>query len=326
VLPSRARVLAVLSVAIVAVSLAAIFIRFADAPGVVVAWWRMAIAAIVLAPWTLRALRATPLTPATARPASLAGVLLGVHFATWISSLSFTTVAASVTLVATVPLWVALFSWFFLRRPPTLSVLFGVLVAIAGGSVIAFGDLHGATVTATAPNPLLGNALALVGAVAAAGYLLLGRSAQRRGLSLGAYVGIAYAVAAVVLLPWPLLLGHTYLGYPSSTFLWIALLALVPQLVGHTGINYAMRHLDPTRVATATLLEPVGAGLLAAWLFLEVPGTLTLVGAGLVLLGVVMTLRGPAASQVEPLLDAEGPGAPSVGGGASDPPSPSRGS
>ncbi|MBA2666676.1 MAG: DMT family transporter [Trueperaceae bacterium] len=305
--PSRARVTAVLGVALVAVSLAAIFIRYADAPGVVVALWRMVIAAVVLAPFTLRALARTPLSRQTLKPTLLAGALLGLHFATWISSLSYTTIAASVTLVATIPLWVALFSWLFLGRSPTLTILFGVLVAVAGGAIIAFGDLGGTTASELAPAPLLGNVLATVGAMSAAGYLLLGRSAQARGLGLQAYVGVAYAVAAVVLVPWPAVLDVSYVAYARETFVWIALLALVPQLVGHTGINYAMRHLDPTRVATATLLEPVGAGLMAVWLFREVPGALTLVGAVLVLLGVVMTTRGPGAAAAAPVVARDPP-------------------
>jgi drug/metabolite transporter (DMT)-like permease len=303
--PSPARLAGVLAVAIVAVSLAAIFIRFAQAPGVVVAVWRMTIAALVLAPFTLRALGRTPLSPATTWPSLLAGTLLGVHFATWITSLSYTTVAASVTLVATIPLWVALFAWLFLGRAPTLAVLFGVLIAVAGGAVIAFGDLSGASITEAAPAPLLGNALALLGAIAAAGYLLLGRAAQARGLGLQAYVGVAYAVAAAVLLPWPLILGLPYLAYGAETFVWIALLALVPQLVGHTGINFAMKHLDPTRVATVTLLEPVGAGVLAVWLFREVPGPLTLAGAAIVLVGVLLTIRGPATAVAVPVIGGE---------------------
>lgn len=288
--PSAARVGVVLAVAVTAVSVAAIFVRLADAPGVVVAFWRMAIACVVLLPWTVVALRRTPLAAGTGWSSVAAGVLLGVHFATWISSLSHTTIAASVTLVSTTPLWVAVLAWIVLRQPPTLTVLLGVLVAVAGGAVIAFGDLAAGS-TAAAPAPLLGNALALVGAVAAAGYLLLGRSAQRHGLSLQAYVGVAYTVAALVLLPLPLLLGHAYLDHPLATFGWIALLALVPQLVGHTGINFAMKHLDPTKVATATLLEPVGAGVAAWLLFTELPGAPTLAGAALVLTGVLLTVR-----------------------------------
>ena len=289
--PPRARIVAILVVALLAISVAAVFIRMAEAPGVVVAAWRMVIAALVLLPLTLRALRRTPLRRGNAAPAIWAGLLLGVHFATWITSLSYTTVAASVSLVATTPLWVALMSWAFLRRAPTLSVLIGVLVAVAGGAVIAFGDLVGATTGPAAPAPLLGDALALVGAIAIAGYLLLGRAAQRRGLGIDAYAGVAYAVAAIVLLPLPALVGASYLDYPAATFAWILALALVPQLVGHTGINFAMRHLDPTRVATATLLEPLGAALLALAFFAEVPSATTAVGAAVLLVGVLLTVR-----------------------------------
>lgn len=288
-MPSPARLTLVLSVAVVAISAAAVFIRLADAPGVVVAAWRMAIAAVVLLPFTLRALGRTPLRPATTWPTVAAGILLGVHFAAWISSLSLTTVAASVSLVSTTPLWVALAAWAFLRRAPTLSVLFGILLAIAGGATIAFGDLVGGQGDGGAP--LLGDALALIGALAMAGYLLLGRLAQRRGLALDAYAGVAYAVAAVVLAPLPALVGASYVDYPAATFGWVLALALVPQLVGHTGVNFAVKHLDPTRVATATLLEPVGAALLALWLFAEVPSLATVAGAVALLLGVFITIR-----------------------------------
>jgi drug/metabolite transporter (DMT)-like permease len=170
-------------------------------------------------------------------------------------------------------------------------VLLGVLVAVAGGAVIAFGDLLGDAPAAAAPSPLLGDALALIGAIAIAGYLLLGRTAQRRGLGIDAYAGVAYAVAALVLMPLPAIAGLSYLDYPIATFGWILALALVPQLIGHTGINYAMRHLDPTRVATATLLEPLGAALLALAVFAEVPSPATAIGAAIVLVGVLMTVR-----------------------------------
>jgi drug/metabolite transporter (DMT)-like permease len=289
--PSRVRVASVLGIALLAISVAAVFIRLAEAPGVVVAAWRMIIASAVLLPITVRALRRTPLRRGNAWPTLWAGVLLGLHFAAWISSLSFTTVAASVSLVATTPLWVALMSWGFLRRAPTLTVLLGVLIAVAGGAVIAFGDLLGTAPSGTAPAPLLGDALALIGAIAIAGYLLLGRTAQQRGLGIDAYAGVAYAVAAAVLLPLPAIAGLSYVDYPAATFGWVLALALVPQLIGHTGINYAMRHLDPTRVATATLLEPVGAALLALALFAEVPSLATALGASILLVGVLMTVR-----------------------------------
>lgn len=283
--PSPRRLWLVLSAALLAVSLAAIYIRLADAPGVVVALYRMAIASAVMLPITLRGLRRTPLTRRAALLTVGAGALLALHFAAWISSLSFTTVAASVSFASTQPLWMALLAWLFLGTAPTLGVLVGVLVAVAGAATIGFGDLTGGT------EPLLGDALALFGAVAAAGYILLGRTVQRLGVGLDAYAGTAYAVAALVLLPFPVLFGHDYLGYPLASYGWIVLLALMPQLIGHTGINYAAKHLDPTLVATTLLLEPLGSGLLALLVFREVPSVLTLVGAVILLTGVLITLR-----------------------------------
>lgn len=302
--PPHRRVFAVLGVALAAVSFAAIFIRWADAPGVVVALYRMLVAAAVMAPLTLRGLRRTPFTRVGARTTLLAGVMLALHFATWITSLTYTTVAASVSLAATAPLWVALLAWAFQRRPPSALTLLGALIAVAGAAVIGYADAGAvsggaasggaASGGAAGGRPLLGDGLALTGAAAAGAYLLLGRHAQAHGLGLQAYAGSAYAVAALVLAPLPLVVGAPYLGYPSATYLAVIALALVPQLVGHTGINYAAKHLDTTLVASALLLEPIGAGLLALLLFREQPAPLTVVGAAVLLLGVAVTSRAQA--------------------------------
>lgn len=274
----------VLAVALLAVSAAAIFIRLADAPGVVVALYRMTIASVVMLPLTLRGLKRTPLKGKAALLTLAAGALLALHFAAWISSLSYTSVAASVTLASTSPLFMALMAWVFLGMAPPFGMLVGVLLAAGGAAIIGFGDMSGGAA------PLLGDALALLGAVAVAGYLLLGRSVQRMGVSLNAYAGTAYGVAALVLAPLPALFGLPYLDYPAETFLWVTLLALVPQLIGHTGINHATKHLNPTLVSTMMLLEPLGSGLLALALFKEVPSLLTVVGAVILLLGVLSTL------------------------------------
>ncbi len=295
--PSPSRLTLVMGVGLVAVSLSAIFIRLADAPGVVVAAYRMLLASLLLLPWTVRALRKTPLTRKNSGYAVLAGLLLGVHFATWISSLSYTTVAASTSLGTTTPIWVALSSWIFLGLAPAFSALLGMLVAVLGGALIGFGGVAGEASNA----PFLGNSLALVGAAAAAAYLLLGRSAQRRGLSLQAYIGVAYGVAALSLLPLPFFLGYSYTGYSLESYLWILLLALIPQLIGHTSYNYAVKHMDPAVVATVILLEPIGASLLALLLFTEVPPLLTLLGAFILLIGVAITTRNSRLTSEEPL-------------------------
>ncbi len=282
--PSSARLATVLVAVVIAISLSAIFARLADAPGGVLALWRMVFATLLIAPAGLRGLRRAPPSRAALVPALAAGLLLAVHFATWLSSLAYTTVAASVTLVTTVPLWVALFAWLGGTRP-TRGALVGLGLALAGGAAIGFGDLHGGSA------PLLGDALALMGAWSVAGYFLLGRKAQRAGLSTSAYAGLAYATAAVALVPLPWLLGAPYFDWPAASWAWIVAMAAVPQLVGHGGLNWANRHLDPTLVATVTLLEPIGAGLLAWALFAEVPGVGVLLGAPVLLGGVALVIR-----------------------------------
>lgn len=284
-LPSRPVLAAVLTIAVVAISFAAIFVRLADGPPLVVALYRMVIAAVVVLPITIRALRRTPIRGKAAWLTVAAGASLALHFATWITSLSFTSIAASVTLVATTPLWVALIAWLVMGIAPTLGVMIGVVLAVAGAAVIGFTDLVGGS------RPLLGDALALIAAIGAASYFLIGRSVMRSGVSVAAYVGSAYGVAALVLLPLPMLFGLPYIDYPASMFLWVALLALVPQLIGHTGLNFAAKHMNPTLVATATLAEPIGSGLLAIVLFGDMPSSNTLVGALLLLLGLVLTIR-----------------------------------
>jgi drug/metabolite transporter (DMT)-like permease len=283
--PSRSFLLPILAAAVVAMSLSAIFIRQAEAPGLVIAFWRLLIASLLMLPLTIRALQRSRVNRAGILYTVLAGLMLAGHFATWTTSLDYTSVAASVSFVTTNPLWVALFSWLFLGQRPALTVIFGVLLAVAGGALIGF-DSGGA-----GSSSAFGNLLAVAGAVFASAYLLLGRAAQRRGMTVTAYAGSAYLVAAAVLLPLPALAGQAYAGYSTATFGWILLLALVPQLVGHTGINYALRHMSPTLVASIMLLEPVGASLLALLIFGELPGILTLSGAAVLLGGVLLTNR-----------------------------------
>ncbi len=266
------------------VSLAAIFIRYAHAPGLIVAAYRMLIASLILLPIALPALKKTPLNRQNMGYTLLAGVFLAIHFATWISSLSYTTVAASVTIAATQPIWVALFGWIFLGMAPSFMMLLGVLIAVAGGAMIGFGDFSEGNA------PLLGDFLALLGAISSAAYLLLGRSAQKRGLSLNAYMGVAYTVAALVLLPIPLIAGLSYTQYSLQTFFWIALLALTTLSIRHTNINNAMQHLNPTLVATTMLLEPIGASFLALFLLKEIPSRTTFLGAIVLLLGLAVTI------------------------------------
>jgi drug/metabolite transporter (DMT)-like permease len=290
--PSGWQVASVLGIGILAASTAAILIRLAMASAettgvgfsLVLAASRLTLAAIALLP-TWRQFPTNPATPASLRYACVAGLALALHFASWITSLSYTSIAASTTLVATNPIWVALLSWFWFGEKPEKLVIAGIGIALCGGLMIGLGGEH--TVGATT-DPLLGDALALVGAWAASLYFLLGREAQHRGLGLSRYIAVAYSVAAIALLPIPILLQTPYMGYPATTYGYMLLMALLPQLVGHTSFNWAVRWVSPTLVTLVILLEPVVSSMLGYWLFGEIPGVTVLIGALLLLVGVAV--------------------------------------
>ena len=279
---------------VLAASTASPLIRLAqqEAVSLAVAAWRMLLAALLLAPYALTARRAE-LRSMTRREwvlALISGLFLALHFATWISSLALTSVAVSVVLVATSPLWVGLISHLFLGERLSRSQALGLAVALAGSAVIGFGDAGQGT------HRLVGDGLALAGALSAAGYFLIGRRLRTR-LSLVGYVFPVYGTAAVALLLTAGLRGVPMGGYAPITWLWLLLLAIGPQILGHSSLNWALRHVSATFVTLATLGEPIGSTLLA-WLILrEAPGWSAVLGGGLILIGIMVAGRSePTAS------------------------------
>lgn len=285
----------VLVAGILAVSTASIFVRFAqgEAGSLVIAAGRLAIATLVLAPLALARHRAE-LRALSRRDLALAlaaGALLAVHFGSWIASLALTSVLQSVVLVSTTPLWVALLAPAVLGEKLSRGVALGLLLAVAGGAVMAAGGA--APGAAGGPGDLRGGALALLGAWAMAGYLLVGRGIRAR-LPLVPYVFVVYGAAAVALALAVLASGRPVAGLEPRTWGWIALLALVPQLVGHTSFNWALRHMKATPVAVVLFGEPVGAALLAFAVLGERPGAVRLAGAAVILAGVFLAARAGA--------------------------------
>ncbi len=281
----------VLAAGVLAVSSAAILISFAlrqGVPPLVIAALRLAFSAVILLPLAVVRARAEILriTLPDALRLLASGLLLALHFAFWISSLQYTSVMSSVVLVSTNPLFVGLASLLILREPLTRWTIAGIAAAVAGALVIALSDL-GRPGAASAR----GDILALLGAAAVSGYLLFGR-ALRKGMSLLAYTGIVYAIAAAVLVSLAAISGARFLGYPAMGYLLVALLAVGPQLIGHTSYNWALKYVSATFVTVTLLAEPIGATLIAIPLLSEVPSAVKAAGAGLILAGIYISSRG----------------------------------
>ncbi len=281
----------VLLVGVTASSTASTFVRLAqaDLPSLAVAAWRLTLASFILLPIAVLTGRAE-LRSLTRREWGLAlasGVLLALHFATWISSLAYTSVAASMVLVSTSPLFVGLISHLLLKQPLSRRLLLGIGVAFAGSIVIGVDDLG------AGPQPFVGDLLALAGGVTVAGYFLIGQRLRRR-LSLVGYVFPVYGTAAVALMLTALVSGAQLTGYPPGVWRWLALLALVPQIVGHSSLNWALHHLPATYVSLTVLAEPIASTLLAWWILREAPTPAGVVGGALILVGLAVAGR-PAA-------------------------------
>lgn len=288
---------------ILAVSTASIFIRFAqaEAPSLVIAACRLTIASLVIAPFavTTRHQELTSLNVKDIALALLSGTFLAIHFATWISSLEFTTVASSAVLVSTTPLFVAILSPLFLKERPTRVIAAGLLLALAGGVVVALSDVctwqpGGFSCPSwnefTGNEALKGNLLALAGAAAGGCYVMIGRRLRAK-VSLLSYIFVVYGMAAIVLVVVMLASGASPFGYSPLIYLWFLLLALVPQLIGHTTFNWALGYLSAAFVAITLLGEPVGTTILAYLILHETPGFLKISGAFLIFIGIVVASR-----------------------------------
>ena len=214
----------------------------------------------------------------------LSGFFLAAHFALWITSLSLTSVASSLLLVTTAPVFVALASHLWLRERIGRLTAAAVALTLAGGAVLAAGGWAGEE------RRLLGDALALLAAVAVAGYILAGRKARVRIANLP-YVTIVYTVTAVVLLAVVVATGAPMLGMPAETYFWIAMSAVIPQAIGHTLLNWGLGHASATSVAMAVRAEPVIATLLAIVVLGEIPPWTAAPGGALVLTGVYLATR-----------------------------------
>jgi drug/metabolite transporter (DMT)-like permease len=277
----------VLLTGIAAVSFASILIKLCDAPALVIASYRLAISSLFfLAVAGFK--RVNPFSVFSQRDVLLAvisGLFLCLHFSTWITSLKYTSVANSVVLVSTSPIFVALGSFIFLKEKIFRLQLVGILVTLLGTFILSSSR------SGSAENEAVGNGLALMGAVGGAGYFLLGRHLRARVDTLS-YVSVVYSSTAVFLILLTMSLNFSFFDYEPRIYGLFVLIALVPQVIGHTSFNFALKHVSAIMVSVATLGEPIGASLLAFLLLGEKITAFQAVGGSLILTGVALAIRG----------------------------------
>jgi drug/metabolite transporter (DMT)-like permease len=295
--------LLVLGIGILAVSTASLFIRYAqtEASSLTIAASRLTLAALFLMPVALKR-NGKELAKFNRRQIGLlllAGVFLAIHFASWITSLQYTTVASSVVLVATSPLWVALLSPLILRERLVSGIWIGLIITLLGASMVGISNACQLQSTGLICSPIaqfiegrafLGNSLALLGALMSAGYLLIGRR-LRSTVSLVSYTFMVYGTAAVVLLMAVFLTGQKVVGFSPLTYVWFLALAIIPQLIGHSSFNWALKYLSAAYISVALLGEPIGSSLLAYVFLTETPSIVEILGGVMILIGIYQTSR-----------------------------------
>ncbi len=291
----------IFTVGILAISSSSILIRFSqsNAHSIVIAAYRMLVASIILLPYVLLKNRSEfrSIDRYDFIRFLVAGIFLALHFASWISSLEYTSVASSVVLVTTTPLWVAILSPFLLREKNNPKIWIGISIAIIGSIIVSnsqscrinsgfilncdgLGDL-------LSGRNFLGNFLALAGAWMIAGYIIVGRRLRNK-YSLTFYAFSVYSIAAIVLVIWVSFSGFSFIGFSTSTYMWMILLGIFPQLIGHSTFNWALGYLPASFVSVAFMAEPIGTIILAFLLLNESPQIGEICGGLLILFGIFL--------------------------------------
>jgi len=269
--------------AVLAVSWAAIIIRACQAPSTAIAFYRILIAVIILTPIALTKFRHefSAFTKRTSIITLLSGFVLGWHFYFWIASLDYTSIASSVVLVTTQPIFLVAFTSIFLGEKPGFRGYIGIGLAIAGTVLIAGFDLK------LSGDYLYGDFLAILGAIMAAAYLFFGRIV-RSTLNIIPYIYVVYSTAAFTLGVILLVTGQLFAAYKPMDYFYFGLLAIGPTLIGHSLYNYMVKHIKAYKVGISIVAEPVLASIWAIFIFKEIPNIGTITGGVLIILALIL--------------------------------------
>jgi drug/metabolite transporter (DMT)-like permease len=289
------RPFAALAIGLLAASSSSILIRYAqgeNAPSLLIAAWRVTVAVLILTPfvWSRHSAELRALKTPQLGLAIVSGVFLAAHFGTWITSLEYTSVLISATLVTTNPLIVAFLTPLLLREKLSRQTLGAIFLAIIGGVIISVAGDAGNAPRQDAP--LLGAALSFLGAVAVAVYYIIGRK-LRADLKALPYIWLVYGSAALTLIAVTLLSrqGNAMPTLSAEAFFWMTLVAIFPQLIGHSSFNYALGYLSAAFVSLVVLGEPILSTVFAVFLLNELPQPLQLVGSAVILIALFLASR-----------------------------------
>jgi drug/metabolite transporter (DMT)-like permease len=284
-MPTKKGITLVLILAVAAISTSAVLIRLAEAPPPVLAFYRMFFAALFFAPMALKQLRDQKISRQQLLSALVAGTFLAFHFLLWMTSLEYTSVASSVVLVTTHPLWVFLISVFFLQEKPTVWMWVGLFVALSGAVLVTFSQSDGGNAR------LMGDLMAVGGAIMVAVYLTIGRK-LRQGLPAALYSALVFGSASLVLGLFMAVTGLPWRGYSGQTWIIFFSLAMIPTVLGHNTLNWALKYLPATMISAVILGEPLGASILAVFVLGEKPAPLEVVGSLVTLFGIFLVWWG----------------------------------
>ncbi|WP_175614999.1 DMT family transporter [Piscibacillus halophilus] len=286
------------TIGVLAVSTSAIFVRLADAPSSIVALYRLLFAVLLMVPIVLIKFR-QELTEITSRDWLLSiasGAFLALHFILWFESLNHTSVASSVVLVTTQPIWAFLGGYLFFKERFTSGAVISLIIALVGSVIISWGDFQ------ISGMALFGNFLALMGAIAVTGYFLFGQTVRKR-LSLITYTFIVYGISSITLIIYNLILNEPFTGYSSDTWLYFLALAIIPTFFGHSLFNWAIKWVNASTITMGILFEPVGASILAYFILDELVTWSQLLGGVIVIFGLILFIFSTSKKKKVKVLD-----------------------
>lgn len=292
--------------AIMAISSASILIRGAQSyfDSIFIAASRLLVAGLFLLPfnWKIKIQEIKNLTKKTWILVFLSSFFLSMHFYSWIQSLEMTTVLTSVVLVTTTPIWVSLLSPFLLGEKITARFYLGLIIASVGIAVLIIGAggdggeirirIDSSLLLTSSKSNFLGNLLALIGAFCAAGYVICGKKIQE-SLSNNSYITLVYMMAGLICLGIFLVTDKSVFPFtpaPLDGWLILLLVAMIPQLLGHTLVNAVLTQLPAAHLSLGLLGEPIGSTILAVFFLGEVPGFIELIGASILIMGILIAI------------------------------------